>query len=189
MQMKIGLVIPAMLAAAMASSVEDKHDKECKPVYQGKIEVDLLASLSSTKLSKSEVKDLGARALKVDWPDMYEVEIVFSECKTTLPKLKNAKQGILELKGESGHCLLHTEVEDEKEALVVGECNNREKGWFNLRKDIKDRHFLSIFGKDRKTELDLAYLRPEDELLMLENQKFNMYKDKSKLFISDGKSI
>ena len=58
-----------------------------------------------------------------------------------------------------------------------------------IRDSIKDRHFLSIFGKDRKTELDLAYLRPEDELLMLENQKFNMYKDKSKLFISDGKSI
>ena len=126
--MKIGLIATAVLGLAMAGQTEEKKGMECKPLYEGTM--NLLypygGDTRGMKFSKHVVKPYGGKLLEVKSSEKSNVEVVVSECMRTGIKKgdQDFKQGTISVKGEKGKCLLHAAQKSEEGAnvLYAGDC-------------------------------------------------------------------
>ena len=171
MQMKIGMVVSALLAVAMAAPVEEKKVDNCKEVYEGQLlgTFPFSSDVAGMKLSKDTVKAYAGKLLEVKSggkpPQTSEVKVVFSNCK-------NEHQGTFSVKGEKGKCVLHSprKGKKEEEVLYVGDCKKKDEGLFHLY-DVEERWgSVGIYKEDGKVWSDvlLPGLKGEEGVVVME---------------------
>lgn len=176
MRMKIGMIVSALLAIAMAAPVEEKNADNCKELYEGELigTFPFSNDVSGMKLSNHTVKAYGGKLLEVklhgNSHQKSELKVIFSKCN-------NKHQGIFAVKGEKGKCLQHSprKGKKEEEVLYVGDCKKKNKGLFYLSGLAHGRGQIGIYRDDGEVFSDALFPDMEGEEGAVVMEKQNIY--------------